>query len=141
MNAPILAQERGINVVEVRTRRSAGFTNALRVQFSTPDGTSLLEGAVFGPDVSRLVRFDDFHFEAVPEGNILILQNRDVPGVVGNVGTYLAGQSINIARLELGRVGGEALSLIHVDSPLDSAQLEELRRLPDITGASMVQLD
>lgn len=141
VNAPILAQERGINVVEVRTRRSAGFTNALRVQFSTPDGTSLLEGAVFGPDVSRLVRFDDFHFEAVPEGNILILQNRDVPGVVGNVGTYLAGQSINIARLELGRVDGEALSLIHVDSPLDSAQLAELRGLPDITGASMVQLD
>jgi D-3-phosphoglycerate dehydrogenase len=141
VNAPILARERGINVVEVKTRRSGGFTNALRVQFVAPTGTNYLEGAVFGPDVIRLVQFDGFHFEAVPEGNILILHNRDVPGVVGNVGTFLAKQGINIARLELGRVGGEAISFIHVDSPLDAPQLDELRRLPDITAATMVRLD
>ncbi len=141
VNAPILARERGINVVEVRTRRSGGFRNALRVQFNAPTGTNVLEGAVFGADVIRLVQFDGFHFEALPEGDILILHNRDVPGVVGNVGTFLARQGVNIARLELGRVGGEAISFVHVDSPLDPAQLDELRGLPDITGATMVRLD
>jgi len=87
------------------------------------------------------VRFNDFHFEAVPEGHILILHNRDVPGVVGNVGTYLADQKVNIAGLELGRVGGDAVSFFHVDTALKPDQMHALRELPDITAADMVCLD
>ena len=141
VNAPFLAEERGIKVVEVRDRHATGFTNAIKVSFNGPECTNVIEGAVFGRDTIRLVRFDDFFFEAVPEGNILVLHNRDVPGVVGNLGTFLAEEGINIARLELGRIGGEAISFFHVDSSLNAAQLERLRQLPDITGASMVHLD
>jgi D-3-phosphoglycerate dehydrogenase len=141
VNAPFLAEERGIKVIELRDRHATGFTNAIKVHFRGAGGTNVIEGAVFGQDTIRLVRFDDFFFEAVPEGNILVLHNRDVPGVVGSLGTFLAKQGINIARLELGRIGGEAISFFHVDSSLDSAQLEELRQLPDITGARMVHLD
>jgi len=110
------------------------------VEFSGAAGPRVIEGAVFGPDVIRLVRFDDFHFESVPAGHILVLHNRDVPGVVGNVGTFLAKHKVNIGGLELGRIGGEAVSFVHVDSPLDAAQLDQMRKLPDITGASMVRL-
>jgi len=69
-----------------------------------------------------------------------VLHNRDVPGVVGNVGTFLARHKINIAGLELGRIGGEAISFVHVDSPLNAGQLAELKNLPDITAAQMVRL-
>ncbi len=79
--------------------------------------TTVVEGAVFGADIVRLTKIDDFRMEAVPEGYILMLHNRDVPGVVGRVGTLLGERSINIAGLELGRerAGGMALSLFHVD--------------------------
>jgi len=141
VNAPLLAAERGIKVTDLRTAKPSGFANSIRVQFSGPDGVSIVEGAVFGQDVIRIVRFNDFHFEVVPEGHVLVLHNNDVPGVVGNVGTFLSKERVNIAGLALGRVGGSAVSFVHVDSPLDAGQLEQLRRLPDITGADMVRFD
>jgi D-3-phosphoglycerate dehydrogenase len=141
VSAPILAKERGIKVVEMRSTEVSGFTNSIKVEFIGSSATDVIVGAVFGHDVGRLVRFNDFHFEAVPEGHILILHNRDVPGVVGNVGTYLADQNVNIAGLELGRVGGDAVSFFHVDTALKPDQMDALRELPDITAADMVCLD
>jgi len=141
VNAPFLAKERGIKVVEVRNRDPEGFTNSIKVQLVAQGVSHVIEGAVFGRNVIRLVRFDDFFLEALIEGYILVLHNRDVPGVVGNVGTFLAKHNINIAGLELGRVGGEAISFVHVDSPLNAEQLARLRTLPDITRAAMVRLD
>jgi len=140
VNAPILATERGVKVVELRDRQAGGFTNAIKVQFTGPSGTNIIEGAVFGRDVIRLVRFDDFYFEAAPEGHVLVLHNRDVPGVVGHVGTFLASHGVNIAGFVLGRIGGEAMSFVHVDSSLNQMQLRQLRDLPDITSANMVDL-
>jgi D-3-phosphoglycerate dehydrogenase len=141
VNAPLLAADRGIKVTDLRDAKPAGFANSVRVVFESSKGKRVIEGAVFGQDVIRIVRFDDFHFELAPAGIILVLHNRDVPGVVGNVGTFLASQGVNIAGFSLGRVGGEAVSFVHVDSALEAAQLEQLRRLPDITGASMVRFD
>ena len=142
VNAPFLAKERGIRLVEVKTD-SSSFANAVRLTFTDGDGSRVVEGAVFGQDIVRLVRFNDFHLEAVPEGHLLILHNRDVPGVVGRVGSFLAEQQVNIAGLVLGRVGGaggEAVSFFNIDSPLEPSQLDELRGLQDITGAEMVTL-
>jgi len=142
VNAPHLAKERGVKIVEVKNRDADTFSSSVQVTFCVDKEKRVIEGAVFGGRHLRLVRLDDFYLEAVPEGNILILHNRDVPGVVGRLGTFLGKHGINIAGLVLGRmgVGGEAVSFFHVDSPLDAAQIEELRGLQDITGAQRVKL-
>ncbi|MFN2426005.1 MAG: phosphoglycerate dehydrogenase [Candidatus Binatia bacterium] len=142
VNAPFLAKDRGVKIVEVKNRDTKTFTSSIAVRFKRDKTSRLIEGAVFGGRIVRLVRFDDFFLEAVPEGNILILQNRDVPGVVGRLGNFLAQHGVNIAGLSLGRTkaGGEAVAFYHVDSALDAAQLEELRGLQDVTGAQMVKL-
>ncbi len=103
---------------------------------------SEVEGAVFGTNVVRLVRINDFYMEAVPEGYVLMLNNHDVPGVVGRVGTLLGARGINIAGLELGRerVGGMAISFVHVDEAVPESVLEELRRSPDIVSAQLLKL-
>jgi D-3-phosphoglycerate dehydrogenase len=97
---------------------------------------------VFGRDVIRLVRINGFYLEAVPEGFILMLNNRDVPGVVGAVGMLLGEAKINIAGLQLGRerIGGMALSLIHVDERIPREVLARLRQLPNIVSAEMLEL-
>jgi D-3-phosphoglycerate dehydrogenase len=71
-----------------------------------------------------------------------MLYNQDVPGVVGDVGTVLAKSKINIARLELGRekIGGKAISLIHVDEQIPDDVLQRLRTLPNIIAAQMLEL-
>jgi D-3-phosphoglycerate dehydrogenase len=142
VNAPAIARERGIRVIESSTAQATDYLNALRVEVRTGSRTMVVAGAVFGAGTVRLTRVEDFRMEAVPEGYILMLHNRDVPGVVGAVGTLLGRHGINIAGIELGRerVGGMALSLIHVDDAVPAATLAELRTVPNIVAADLLRL-
>jgi len=92
--------------------------------------------------VIRLVKINDFYLEAVPEGYILMLHNRDVPGVVGAIGTILGEAKINIAGLELGRerTAGMAISLIHIDEAVPQSVLERIRTQPNIVTADLLEL-
>jgi D-3-phosphoglycerate dehydrogenase len=118
------------------------YLNAIAVQTRTATRTLSVEGAVFGAGTVRVVKIDGFRMEAVPEGHILMLHNRDVPGVVGQVGTLLGERGINIAGIELGRerIGGMALSLIHVDDAVGTDVLDALRQLPQIVSAQVLRL-
>ena len=142
VNAPHIARERGIRIVESRSSRPSDFLNAVVVRVVGATSSNLVEGAVFSNKAVRLVRVNDFYLEAVPEGYILVLHNRDVPGVVGAVGTLLGQRGINIAGLELGRerVGGMAISLIHVDGQVPPEVLAELRTLEPIVSAQLIRL-
>ncbi len=142
VNAPAVARERGIAIVEAQAPESKDFKNAIMVRLRTASRTIVVEGAVFGADTVRLTKINDFRMEAVPEGYVLMLNNRDVPGVVGRVGTLLGERGINIAGLELGRerVGGMALSLFHVDDPVPRDVLAELRKLPQVVSAQLLRL-
>jgi D-3-phosphoglycerate dehydrogenase len=142
VSAPVIARERGIRVVESKSTRSTDFISSVTLRVKTSKTESEVEGAVFGKKTLRIVRIDDFYMEAVPDGYILMLHNQDVPGVVGAIGTHLGKRGINIAGLELGRekVGGMALSLIHVDNHVPREILDELRRLPNIVSVDLLQL-
>ncbi len=84
-------------------------------------GQRLLAGVLFGGSEPRIVQVDEYRLEARPEGIVLIMKNRDVPGVIGQVGTLLAAYEVNIGEWRLGRnkPGGEALSFINLDSRAD----------------------
>jgi D-3-phosphoglycerate dehydrogenase / 2-oxoglutarate reductase len=142
VNAGPLARERGMKVVESRTTSPKGYQNLVTVRITTGKGESEVGGAVFGRDIVRLVKIDHFYLEAVPEGHILMLHNKDVPGVVGAVGNLLGEEQVNIAGLQLGRekAGGMAISLIHVDQPIPEATMVRLRALPNIVTADLLQL-
>jgi len=142
VNAPILARDRGIKVVESKSSRASDFANYITVKVDTGKIEMEVEGVVFGAKHPRIVRVDNFYLEAVPEGYILILRNRDVPGVVGTVGTLLGKNGINIAGMELGRTdkGGNAISFIHVDDAVSKKALQELRDRPEIVSAVQVKL-
>ena len=142
VNAPFIARERGISVTEARSREVTDYSDTLTLSVRTSSGEHEVSGAVLGNRALRLTRIDGFPVEAVPEGYFLMLHNRDVPGVVGAVGTLLGEAGINIAGLELGRdrAGGTALSLLQIDSPLSPAMLDKLKTLPAITTASLLKL-
>ena len=101
-----------------------------------------VEGAIFGKKHPRIVRVNNFYLEAVPEGYILVLHNKDVPGVVGTVGTVLGKNGINIAGMELGRgeKGDNAISFTHVDDAVPKSALDELRALPQMVSVDLVKL-
>jgi D-3-phosphoglycerate dehydrogenase len=142
VNAPFIARERGIHVTEMRSREVTDYINTLTLSVRTANASHEVAGAVIGSRGLRIVRIDGFRVEAVPDGYFLMLHNRDVPGVVGSVGTMLGQAGINIAGLELGRdrVGGTALSLVEVDGPVPVAVLERLKTLPAIMSAALIKL-
>ena len=82
------------------------------------------------------------HIEARPEGVLLLLENRDVPGMVGKIGSLLGGRGINIATMSLSRdaAGGTALTVINLDSEPDAETLAQVRGDADILSARVVSL-
>src|SRR6267142_1952552 len=142
VNAPMIAKERGIKIIESKGEEAGDFTSSLTVKAKNDKESLEVEGAIFGSKHPRIVRVNSFYLEAVPEGYILILQNKDVPGVVGAVGTILGNNGVNIAGMELGRSekGGNAISFTHVDDAVAKKALDELRALPQIVSATLVKL-
>lgn len=145
VNAPLLAEERGIKVTEIRRDRGANFTSSISVRACGKSGDRHVRGAVFNvADRSepRLVEIDDVLVEASPEGRILLIRNEDRPGVIGAVGTYLGGRGINVSRMQVGldRERREALQLWNVDGELTPAMLDEIRKLPHVRSAQTIEL-
>jgi D-3-phosphoglycerate dehydrogenase len=145
VNAFLIAEERGIAVMTSYVRGSTA-ASAIRTSVSSGSGEQTASGSVFttaeGYREGRFTRINGFRIEAIPRGFILVLHNRDVPGVIGRVGTILGDAGINISAFHLGRRerGGEAMAIIEVDAPLKSAVLTELTSLNALISARLIEL-
>ncbi|MGZ8470261.1 MAG: phosphoglycerate dehydrogenase [Gemmatirosa sp.] len=139
INARALAEGRGLELTAGESGTLA--PNALEVslrgamQELTVAGTAPVDG---GP---RLTRIGAFHVDVNPRQTLIVLTNRDVPGVIGRVGTLLGTAGVNIAEYHQARLaqGGEALAVISVDGRVDASVRQRLCELPDVQGASVVQ--
>lgn len=143
VNSLVLAQERGIRVGRVKTGDSAAYLHYVELAVGSRLGETLVGGAFLGEGHSRLVRIDGYRISTVPRGTVIILRNRDVPGVIGDVGTRIGKAGINIAEYFQSRreAGGEALAMIAVDDPAPAGLLEELRGLPNVVEVRQVVFD
>jgi D-3-phosphoglycerate dehydrogenase len=142
VNAPLLAKERGIKVSESKTSDTEGFTSLITLKTKNKEGEHSIGGTLFGKGDPRIVRVDTFLTEAIPEGNILFMHNYDKPGVIGVIGKTLGSKKINIAKMHLSRqkIGGVAISLIHVDGPVSAAVLKKINTLPHIISVKHIAL-
>ncbi|MBI3601012.1 MAG: phosphoglycerate dehydrogenase [Nitrospinae bacterium] len=142
VNAPFIAKERGIEVVETTTSEPHDFASLISVTIKTEKQERVIEGTIFGKNDPRIVRIDEYWVEASPSGNMLIFSNIDTPGVIGKIGTLLGDDNINIAGMQLGRnkPRGNALSIVNVDSPIPEKTLAKIRSMPNIIYVKMVRL-
>jgi D-3-phosphoglycerate dehydrogenase len=142
VNAPLFAQKRGVTIDEIRKSDHQDYANLMNVQFETSEGTTSISGTVFGSRDPRVIRIDDFEVKARLEGPMLICCNRDVPGVVGRMGTTLADADLNISDMALGREsrGGRAIMLINLDSPVSDEILERIAGSPNLVWAKRAVL-
>ncbi len=141
VNAPVIAQQRGIKVIESKSSRAQDFASGITVQVRGSEDR-LIAGAVFHGGQPRIVRIDDFMLEAIPEGPTLFLTNEDQPGVVGTLGQLLGEEGINISRMQLAlvRERNEAAMLVNVDTVPSDAVMERLRAISHVQFAELVEL-
>jgi D-3-phosphoglycerate dehydrogenase/(S)-sulfolactate dehydrogenase len=148
VNAALIADERGLRVVEVKRPRGVNFAAEVTVRSRGPSGARMVRGTIFqvgqvgAQHEPRIVQIDDFVLDAAPEGRLLLVRNADRPGIIGAVGTLLGARGINVARLHVGRgrAHGSAVMLWQIDAALDDAALDEVRRVAHIESAEQVSL-
>ncbi|HIF82751.1 MAG TPA: hypothetical protein EYQ37_02645 [Candidatus Marinimicrobia bacterium] len=101
-----------------------------------------LDGSVFDDHRPRLVNILGREMEVTPRGTLLLVENNDVPGVIGNVGTLLGNLNINIAAYLLNRSGeeGKAFAVIRVDNRLSNDDLNKLSEIQDIQSVNQIHL-
>ena len=143
VNALYLAGERGIEVSRTRSGEDPDYGNYVELVADPEGEAATVGGAVLGEARPRLVRIGEYHVDTVPRGTLLIVRNRDVPGVIGEVGSRLGGAGVNIAEYHQARrdAGGEALAVVTVDEPVEPALIEEIRGLEHVASVRQVRFD
>ena len=142
VNAPVIASERGIKVVESKTETSEDFASLVVTRVKTDEGENIVSGTVFGKNIPRILRIDDFYLEAFPEGHNLLIKNRDVPGVIGAITSTLGSKGYNIARMHVGqdREKGENGVFLATDSPVNDEVLSQLNSIDDVLSIRRIEL-
>jgi D-3-phosphoglycerate dehydrogenase len=144
VNAPRVAEERGVEVTESKTRQAEDFRSLVTVTVGDGDGDDELSvcGTLFAGDDPRIVRVDGYRVDAIPSGQMLVARNYDEPGVIGLIGTVLGDEGINIAGMYNGRetIGGEALTVYNLDDAVPEAvreRLEDDERIIDVRSITL----
>lgn len=134
VNAQQMAETRGIAISSTTNPVPRDYANLITFRAATASEETCVSGTVFHEKNQRVVSLNNFQVEFNPEGHILYILNKDVPGVVGRVGTTLGDHEINIAEYNLARAqtGGTAMAIITIDSPLSPDALTALRVMPAI---------
>jgi D-3-phosphoglycerate dehydrogenase len=145
VNASIIASDRGLEVKEVVLSRDRDHNSAIALTAKVGGRERFVKGTLYhvGDRVEpRLVQLDDFLVEATPSGRLVVVINKNRPGVIGAVGTLLGKRGINVQSLHVGvgKSPGVALMLWNIDQALDSAQLAELKNLDLVDSVQVVEL-
>jgi D-3-phosphoglycerate dehydrogenase len=142
VNAPVMAKERGIKITESTRAEAEDFASLIALTTRSKMEQNYIAGTLFGRKELRIVKLNDFFIEAIPEGHILLVNNYDKPGVIGNIGNALGSRDINIATMQFGRdrMGGNAISLLHLDVPLPPGMVGDILRMPNIISVRQIQL-
>ncbi|CAB5127571.1 D-3-phosphoglycerate dehydrogenase (EC [Olavius algarvensis associated proteobacterium Delta 3] len=142
VSAPALAREKGIHVKEtISHEKTDDFPGVIKLKLEGVDkGPDQIWATIFEKKYPRIVRLGQIYMDAIPEGSMIVIQNIDRPGVIGNIGTTLGKHDINIGRFQLGRRGDRALCMVNIDTPAGEEVLEEILGLPNMLVVQQVHL-
>ena len=143
VNAPQIAEDRGVDVTESKTRQAEDFQSLISVTVSNDDDEVSVDGTLFAGDDPRIVRIDGYRVDAIPHGRMVITRNTDEPGVIGLIGSVMGDHDVNIAGMFNARetIGGEALTVYNVDSEVPADAKAELEDDERVIGVSDITLN
>jgi D-3-phosphoglycerate dehydrogenase len=142
VNAPFIAKERGIEVKEITTDDAGDYHSMLVIKVKAGKKESVISGVLHGKKDPRIIAIDGHVIEVRPRGYMLFLTNNDKPGVIGDVGTTLGKNGINIARMQFGREGegGIAISVVSIDTPASEEILADIKKLPNVLSTKQIYI-
>ncbi len=141
VNAPLIAESRGIGVSETKSSAPIDYANLSMVKLYSEEGIRTVGGTVVGKGEPRIVSIDGYRVDFVPEGIVLVTSHIDKPGMIGKVGTILGKNDINIAGMNVGRMErrGKAVMVLSVDENIPLSVLQEIEGIEGIERAWVVE--
>jgi D-3-phosphoglycerate dehydrogenase len=142
VNARLVAERRGLQVVELKSSASPDYTSLVAVALEGRSGRRSVAGTIL-EGVPHVIGIDEYGLHFVPEpGYLLVTRHRDQPGVVGTVGTILGELDVNISQMQVGRSRprGDALMLLAVDEPISPQAAARLKALPNVGQLRVIRL-
>jgi D-3-phosphoglycerate dehydrogenase len=142
VNAKLLAEERGIEIVEQVSSKKGDFSTLIKAEVTTEKKTYTAAGTLFGNQFLRLVQLGPYVLDTYLDGIMLIFTHQDVPGMIGFIGTIFGKHKVNIAQMTVGRQqpGGEAIGVLNLDSAPSDDALRQVRQHPHIQSLCVVKL-
>jgi D-3-phosphoglycerate dehydrogenase len=142
VNAELLARERGIEIMEQSNPKKSDFSTLIQAEVVTDKKTYTAAGTLFGNQFLRLVQLGPFHLDAFIDGIMVLFTHRDLPGLIGFIGTIFGKHQVNIAQMTVGRqqAGGEAIAVLNLDNPPPEEALKEVCTHAQISSLCMVKL-
>ncbi|MDP6566627.1 MAG: phosphoglycerate dehydrogenase [Alphaproteobacteria bacterium] len=137
INAPVIAQQRGVEVRETRDEATGDYQTMIRISVTTERQTRDVAGTLFADNRPRIVQVKGIKLEAELGSHMLYVTNEDKPGFIGALGSALGDAGVNIATFHLGRAepGGDAIALVEVDEPIADEVLATVRGLSHVVQA------
>jgi D-3-phosphoglycerate dehydrogenase len=141
VNAPVIARERKIKVVESKSKTPESYPNLITLKVRSGGEVKVIAGTIVGKE-SRFVQIDDYHIDVAPSGYMIVAKHLDHPNIIGPCCVILGKKGINIAGMQVGRIraGGEAIMVLNVDSEVSEEILKEMKRVDGILDARLVYL-
>ena len=142
INAMGIAKERGIKIEQIKINREEEYVNSIRVSVKTNKEKRALVGTLFANRDSRFVKMDDVYIEVAPSDYMVVINNKDKPGVIGSLGTILGNHNVNISNMSLGKKkgGDTAITVLNVDIPLEEAVIKDIVSNPSIISLKFIVL-
>jgi D-3-phosphoglycerate dehydrogenase len=142
VNSELLARERGIDIVEQISPKKGDFSTLIQADVVTDKKTYTATGTLFGNQFLRLVQLGPYRLDTYIDGILLLFTHRDVPGLIGFIGTIFGKHKVNIAQMTVGRQvpGGEAIAVLNLDSDPPEEAVKEVRTHPQISSLCVVKL-
>ena len=141
--ASLEAKARGIRVLEVKDEASRDYAGGSLQLISRGDqGSRSVTGAVFADGDLRITSIDEFPVNVTPSSHMLFTRHRDMPGIIGQLGSMLGEHNVNIAAMQVGRkiVRGDAVMVLSIDDPIPAALLQTVTAIEGIQEAHPVSL-
>ncbi len=142
VNASLEAKERGIRVTETRDATVEDYTGSLHLTANGTQGLQSVTGALLGKSELRITNINGFPINVAPTNYMLLTLHRDMPGIIGGIGSMLGNYNVNIASMQVGRkiVRGEAVMVLNIDDPLPAGLLDEIMHVQGVKDAFVVNL-
>lgn len=142
VNASIEAKERGIRVIETRDASMRDYSGSIHLSAKGSLGEHSVTGTLLSDGEVHITNIDEFPINVPPSHHMLFTLHRDMPGIIGKIGSLLGSFNVNIASMQVGRkiVRGDAVMVLSIDDPLPDGILAEIMKVPGIRDAYTVTL-